>query len=338
MTDAEPISEPALGGHPPLSRLGLGAWAFGRTGWGAQDDSDSRAAILRAVELGVNWIDTAAVYGDGHAEELLGATLEELPPADRPLLFTKGGLRVDPVSGGTFRDLSPVSLREDCEASLRRLRVERIDLYQIHWPTPDGEGIEDAWEALADLATEGKVRWVGVSNFSRSQLDRCAALRQVDSLQFPLSLLARKTGAELTQWAGAHGAAAITYSPLASGLLGGRFSAERLATLDEGDWRRRRAEFQSPAFERTLALVDRLRPLAASLDAPVAELAIAWALAWPHVTGAIVGARSASQVDGWIGAMGLQLDSELLEQVAVALGESAAGLGPLRPVASRGAP
>jgi aryl-alcohol dehydrogenase-like predicted oxidoreductase len=249
-------------------------------------------------------------------------------------VFTKGGLRVDPVGGGTFRDLSPASLREDCEASLRRLGVDRIDLYQIHWPTANGEGIEDAWQALADLAAEGKTHWIGVSNFSLSQLDRCAALRQVDAVQFPLSLLAREMGDELTHWAAAPGAAAITYSPLASGLLGGRFSAERLAALGEGDWRRRRTEFQSPAFERTLALVERLRPLAESLDASVAELAIAWVLAWPHVTGAIVGARSALQVDGWIGAMDLRMDGEMLEQIAVALGESAAGSGPLRPVAA----
>ena len=344
MTDAEPISvsargaHPQLGAHPPLSRLGLGAWAFGRTGWGAQDDRDSRAAILRAVELGVNWIDTAAVYGDGHAEELLGTAVQELPAADRPLLFTKCGLRIDPASGRTFRDLSPASLRQECEASLRRLHVERIDLYQIHWPTADGDGLEDAWETLSELATAGKVRWIGVSNFSAAQLDRCAALRPVDSIQFPLSLLARETVAELTHWAAGHGAAAITYSPLASGLLSGRFSAQRLTALDEGDWRRRRNEFQPPAFARTLALVERLRPLAASLDASVAELAIAWALAWPHVTGAIVGARSASQVEGWIGATGLRLDGEMLEQIATALGETAAGLGPARPAAGRGAP
>jgi aryl-alcohol dehydrogenase-like predicted oxidoreductase len=316
-----------------ISRVGLGTWALGRTGWGAQDDRDSRAAILRAVELGVDWIDTAAVYGKGHAEELVGATLAKLPEADRPLVFTKGGVRVDPSSGATFRDLRPSSLRQECEASLRRLGVECLDLYQIHWPTEDGEGIEAAWSMFAELASEGKVRWIGVSNFSLEQIERCNAIRPVDAVQPPLSLLAREAISDIIPWAAARQMSVFAYSPLASGLLGGSFSARRLAALDPGDWRRRRSEFQPPAFERALALVERLRPLATQLGASVAELAITWVLSWPGVTGAIVGARSASQVDSWIGAAQLELDDDALTQIAAAVLQTVAGEGPTGPPA-----
>jgi aryl-alcohol dehydrogenase-like predicted oxidoreductase len=311
-----------------ISRLGLGAWVFGGTGWGTQDDRDSQAAILHAVESGINWIDTAAVYGNGHAETIVGASVAKLPEAERPLIFTKGGVRVDPNSGSTYRDLRPASLREECDASLRRLGVERIDLYQLHWPTADGVGIEAAWEALAELASEGKARWIGLSNFSPEQLDRCAVLRVPDAVQYSFSLLARDSSVEITPWATARDVAAITYSPLASGLLTGRFSARRLAALEDEDWRRRRPEFQPPAFDRTLALVERLRPLAGRLDASVAELAIAWVLHWPGVTGAIVGARSASQLEGWIDATQLQLDRETLGEIADAVAQTGAGQGP----------
>jgi aryl-alcohol dehydrogenase-like predicted oxidoreductase len=206
------------------SRLGLGAWAFGRTGWGRQDDRDSRAAILRAVELGVTWIDTAAVYGRGHSEELVGMTLRELSEPDRPQVFTKGGLRIDPSSGDTFRDLSPASLRQECEASLRRLGVDRIDLYQLHWPVDDPIIVERAWQTLGELQDEGKIRWAGVSNFAIPLLDRCAAERRIDAAQIPLSLLNRDSGRDVLPWADEHGVHALVYSPLESGLLSGRFS------------------------------------------------------------------------------------------------------------------
>lgn len=318
-----------LGKDRPISRLGLGTWAFGGTGWGKQDDRYSRLAILRAVELGVDWIDTAAVYGDGHAERLVGEALSDLAAADRPLVFTKGGVRVDPRSGRTFRDLRPRALREQCEASLRRLGLERLDVYQIHWPTEDGEGIDAAWETLAELAEDGKTRWIGVSNFSRDQLCRCHDLRPLDTVQPSLSLLDRDACIEIIPWAAAHEVALITYSPLASGLLSGRFDARRLATLGEGDWRGRRPEFQSPAFERALALVERLRPLAVRLGVSLAELAIGWVVSQPGVTSAIVGARSPAQVEGFIGAMGLELSEETLQEIALACMQTKAGKGPV---------
>jgi aryl-alcohol dehydrogenase-like predicted oxidoreductase len=320
-----------LGADPPLSRLGLGAWAFGRTGWGRQLDGDSRAAILRAVELGVNWIDTAAVYGDGHSERLIGATIAQLPDSERPLIFTKGGVCVDSRSGRTFRDLDPASLRRQCERSLRRLAVERIDLYQLHWPIADAHAVESAWATLGAMQAEGKIRWAGVSNFDLPLLERCSAKRPIDAVQLPMSLVSRSAGEDLLPWVASRGATGLVYSPLESGLLSGGFSEQRLQSLEENDWRRTRSQFRPPLVARTLDLVERLRPTAIELETSPAELAIAWTLTWPGVGGAIVGARDAAQVDGLIGASNLVLDRAILANIERALSLSGAGEGPKQP-------
>jgi aryl-alcohol dehydrogenase-like predicted oxidoreductase len=302
--------------RPALSRVGLGAWAFGGVGWGPQDDRDSVATIRHAVAAGVDWIDTAAVYGNGHAERIVGEAVTGLPAAERPLVFTKAGLRVDPDSGSTFRDLSPDSLRAECEGSLGRLGIERIDLYQLHWPVEDPEVVEAAWSTLGELRDEGKIRWAGVSNFGPGLFERCARIRPLDAAQLPLSLLEDKIVESELPWLTERGVATIVYSPLESGLLSGRFSLERLAALPEDDWRRRRPRFQSPEVERALDLVEQLRPIAAELGASIPELAIAWATHFDGVAGAIVGARSPAQVDGWIGAARLELGPEVLARIA----------------------
>ncbi|HEX4730956.1 MAG TPA: aldo/keto reductase [Solirubrobacterales bacterium] len=300
---------------PTLSRLGLGAWAFGGVGWGPQDDADSIATIRHAVSSGVGWIDTAAVYGNGHAERIVGAAIAPLPEDERPLVFTKAGVLVDPDTGKTYRDLGPASLRAECEDSMERLGIERIDLYQLHWPVEDPEAVETAWATLGELREEGKIRWAGVSNFGTDLLERCARIRPLDAAQLPLSLLEDRPATAELPWLAAHQVPAIVYSPLESGLLSGRFSLERLAALPEDDWRRRRPRFQSPEVERALRLVERLRPLAAELGASVAELAIAWAFHHDAVAGAIVGARTPAQVDGWIGAAGLDLEPAVLARI-----------------------
>ena len=305
-----------------LSRLGLGAWAFGGVGWGPQDDRDSIATIYRAVELGVDWIDTAAVYGGGHSETVVGMALANLPEAERPLVFTKAGMRIDPVSGATYRDLSPNSLRADCDASLRRLRVERIDLYQLHWPVEDHEIVEQAWHTLGELHHEGKIRWSGVSNFDTPLLERCVGIRAIDSVQLPLSLLNHQEAEDILPWAAAHSVPALVYSPLESGLLSGQFSLKRLAALTADDWRQQRPQFQMPRVERSLRLVELLRPVADDLGASLAELAIAWTLQWPAVIGAIVGARSPKQIDDWIGAKNLVLADSTLGQIDALLNEA----------------
>jgi aryl-alcohol dehydrogenase-like predicted oxidoreductase len=324
VSSAQTVTETAL------SRIGLGSWVFGRVAWAPQDDEDSVAAILRAVERGVNWIDTGAVYGGGHAERIVGRALAQLSPRERPLVFTKTGVRID-AAGDTYRDLSPESVREECEASLRRLGVEQIDLYQLHWPVADHAVVEAAWETLGELQREGKIRWAGVSNFDLELMRRCAAQRGIESVQPPLSLVHRDAAADVIPWAAREGALAIVYSPLGSGLLTGRFSLERLQALPPEDWRRRRPPFQAPQLQRTLDLVERLRPLAGELGVSISELAIAWTLAWPGVSGAIAGARSPAQLDEWIGAAELCLDEQTLNAVSEALVRTQAGSGPTRP-------
>jgi aryl-alcohol dehydrogenase-like predicted oxidoreductase len=310
------MAEPINLSMPVLSRVGLGAWAFGGVGWGPQDDRDSLATIRHAVAAGVNWIDTAAVYGDGHAERIVGAALADLPAAERPLVFTKAGVRVDPDTGKTFRDLSPASLRTECEASLGRLGIERIDLYQLHWPVEEAEVVEAAWATLGELRGEGKIRWAGVSNFGPDLLERCARIRPLDAAQLPLSLLEDEIVATTLPWLAERGVTTLVYSPLESGLLSGGFSLARLAALPEDDWRRRRPRFQSPEVDRALHLVELLRPLAAELGASVAELAIAWTTHFEGVAGAIVGARAPAQVDGWIGAARLDLAPDVVNRIA----------------------
>lgn len=319
-----------------ISPLGLGAWAIGGPwafGWGPQDDAASIAAIHRAVALGINWIDTAAVYGLGHSEEVVGRALRQLPADARPLVFTKCGLvwEASDRAAEPRRVLRPESIRNECDASLRRLGVERIDLYQFHWPDESGVAVEDSWDAMLRLVEEGKVRWPGVCNFDVGLLDRCAARGPVASLQPPFSPIRRKVAAAELPWCAAHGVGVIAYSPMQSGLLTDGFSAARLASLPADDYRHRGTEFTSPRLERNLALRDRMRVVAARRGVSVGELAIAWVLAWPGVTGAIVGARSAEQVDGWVGAARLRLEARDLAEIAVAIGETRAGEGPDRP-------
>jgi aryl-alcohol dehydrogenase-like predicted oxidoreductase len=318
-----------------ITRLGLGAWAIGgggwQGGWGPQDDAESVAAIHHAVERGVNWIDTAAAYGLGHAEEVVGRAVAELPPEDRPLVFTKCGLVWEEGETTVRNSLAPESIRRECEDSLRRLGLEVIDLYQMHWPTWDDTPIEDSWATMNALVDEGKVRAIGLSNFSVEELERCAGVRPVDTFQPELNLVNREAADERIPWAAEHGAGVIVYSPMGSGLLTGRFSAERAGSLPDDDWRRGHENFQEPQLTRNLELVERLRPVAERLGASLPELAIAWTLAWPAVAGAIVGARSAEQVDGWIGAAGVELTDAGLDELAAAVEQTGAGSGPVRP-------
>src|SRR5207237_789865 len=248
--------------------VGVGAWAAGgggwAFGWGPQDDADSLAAMRRALELGVNWIDTAAVYGLGHSEEVVGRLLRELPAGERPLVFTKVGLVWDERDRmkEARRVLRPDSIRKECEASLRRLGIERIDLYQFHWPDETGTPVEDSWQAMVRLVDQGKVRAAGVSNFAVPLLQRCEALGHVDSLQPPFSLIRREAGEREIPWCVEHDTGVIVYSPMQSGLLTESFTAARVAALAADDWRRRSLQFQQPALGKNLALRDALTPIA----------------------------------------------------------------------------
>jgi aryl-alcohol dehydrogenase-like predicted oxidoreductase len=320
-----------------ITTVGFGAWAIGgggwRFGWGPQEDNESLATMRRAVQLGINWIDTAAVYGLGHSEELVGRLLRELPPSERPFVFTKCGLVWDERNPMTEprRILRPESIRKECEASLRRLSVERIDLYQFHWPDETGTPVEDSWSEMVRLVEEGKVRLAGVSNFDAPLLERCENIRHVDSLQPPFSLIRREVAASEIPWSLQHNTGVICYSPMQSGLLTDSFTAERVRNLPEDDWRRRAAEFQEPNLSRNVALRDTLRPIAQRYGTTVSAVALAWALAWPGVTGVIVGARSPQQVDGWIDADALELSSADLEEISAAIVRTGAGVGPAMP-------
>jgi aryl-alcohol dehydrogenase-like predicted oxidoreductase len=327
-----------------ITRVGFGSWAVGgggwSFGWGPQDDADSLATMRHALKRGVNWIDTAAVYGLGHSEELVGRLVRELPAAQRPLIFTKGGLvwdERDPMAAPQ-QVLRPESIRRECDASLRRLGVDRIDLYQFHWPDETGTYVEDSWAAMIRLVEEGKVRAAGVSNFDVSLLDRCEALRHVDSLQPPFSLINRTAGGREVAWCASHDTGVIVYSPMQSGLLTDSFTAERVSSLAEDDWRRRAADFRRPRLGRNLALRDALRPIADRHGTSVSAIAIAWTLAWPGVTGAIVGARTPKQVDGWIDAASITLTPADLDEIAAAIGRTKAGAGPVRAGRARRVP
>jgi aryl-alcohol dehydrogenase-like predicted oxidoreductase len=320
-----------------LTTVGFGAWAVGggawAFGWGPQDDDESIDAMRRAVALGVNWIDTAAVYGLGHSEELVGRLLRDLPESERPYVFTKCGLvwNARDRMAAPVQTLAPESIRLEVEASLRRLGVERIDLYQFHWPDAVGTPIEESWAAMARLVDEGKVRAVGVSNFDVALLEQCEAIRHVDSLQPPFSLIRREAAAAELSWCAEHETGVICYSPMQSGLLTDRFDAARVEGLAPDDWRRRAPDFRAPLLERNLALRDALRPIARRRGTTVSSVAVAWTLAWPGVTGAIVGARSARQVEGWIAAAALELTAEDLDEIAATIRCTGAGSGPARP-------
>lgn len=309
-----------------LSPVGFGCWAVGGPGlmgWGDQDDDDSIAAIHHAVDRGVNWVDTAAVYGFGHSEVVVGRALAALPAGDRPLVFTKCGLVWDDA-GVESQDLDPASIHRQCDESLSRLGVEVIDLFQIHDPDPAGPPIEESWGAMLELVTAGKARHVGVSNFDVGLLDRCAAVGPIASLQPPLSILRRDALADLIPWCVAHDTGVIVYSPMASGLLTGTMTAERAAQFPESDWRSRSEAFRSPALERTLAFVDLLRPIAARHQVSVAAVAVAWTTSMAGVTAAIVGARSAPQVDGWVDAGTLELNGDELAEIDAAMERTSA--------------
>lgn len=320
-----------------ITTLGFGAWAAGgggwSFGWGPQEDDASIAAMRYAIESGVNWIDTAAVYGLGHSEAVVGKFLQTLPATERPFVFTKCGLEWDESDRMKVsrRTLHPDSIRRECEASLRRLGVERIDLYQFHWPDEGGVPVEDSWDVMARLVEEGKVRAIGVSNFAVPLLERCQARRHVDSLQPPFSLIKREAGGAQIPWCAAHGTGVICYSPMQSGILTDTFSAARVAAFADDDWRRRGPEFKSPQLERNLTLRDALVPIAARHHSTVSAVAIAWVLKWPGVTGAIVGARSPRQVEGWLPAASLVLTAADLATIGAAIQKTGAGSGPPHP-------
>jgi len=332
-----PLPTRRLGhGGPEITTVGFGAWAVGGGGWafawGPQDDAQSVAAIRHAVSRGVNWIDTAAVYGYGHSEEVVGRALAGIPPAERPLVFTKCGLRWNDADRmqQPVRDAAPARVRKECEDSLRRLGVEAIDLYQFHWPDQSGTPVEDSWGEMLRLVKEGKVRWAGVSNYGTALLERAERLGHVQSLQPPFSMIRRDVGGSEIPWCDAHGTGVIVYSPMQSGLLTDTFTAERVAKLAEDDWRRRAPEYQPDRLRRNLALRDALRPIAAKHGVSVASIAVAWTLCWP-ITAAIVGARSPDQVDGWLAAASVRLGAADLGSIAAAVESTGAGSGPLLP-------
>jgi aryl-alcohol dehydrogenase-like predicted oxidoreductase len=320
-----------------ITTVGFGAWAIGgggwEFGWGPQDDNDSIRAIAHAVAGGVGWIDTAAVYGIGHSEEVVGRAVAQIPAADRPLVFTKCGLIEDPTdpSGRLSRVSAPASLRKELEGSLRRLGVERIDLLQIHWPDETGVPVEESWAEMSRFVDEGKVRAIGLSNYSVDLLERCESVRHVDSVQPPFSMIRRGAGFDIIPWAAAHGTGVIVYSPMGSGILTDTFSRERLEAMAPDDWRRRSEHHTGEGLTRNLAVRDALRPVAARHGTTVAAVAVAWAIAWPGISGAIVGARNPDQVDGWLPAGSLELTAADMDEIAAALEKFGAGSAPVRP-------
>lgn len=316
-----------------ITRVGFGAWAIGgpgwSVGWGAQDDGESIRAIRHAVNRGINWIDTAAVYGLGHSESLVGRALAGMPPSERPYVFTKGGLvgsPADPMAAAPYRRPGqPAARGRGVVAQARR---------RSHRSVPDAlagrrrHALEVYWQALLDLRQAGKVRHVGLSNHNLAQVQAAEQLGHVETLQPPFSAIRRESAADLLPWCASHDTGVIVYSPMQSGLLSGAFSAERAAALPEGDWRARNAEFMAPRLAANLEFADALKPIAQHHGASVGAIAVAWALAWPGVTGAIAGARSAEQVDGWLGAATLELDSDDMRQIADALARTGVGGGP----------
>lgn len=301
-----------------ITPIGFGAWAIGggewAGGWGSQDDRDSIAAINRALDLGINWIDTAPAYGLGRSERVVAQALRGR--GERPYIFTKCAIKWhdDRI---TYNSLKVASVRQECEDSLRRLEVDCIDLYQVHWPDPEAE-IEEGWSMLADLKREGKVRHIGVSNFSVAQMERIGKLAPVQTLQPPYSLVKSHIESEILPYCLDHQIGVIVYSPMQSGLLTGKMTAERIQKLPDDDWRKNAAEFQEPQLSRNLALVETLRAVGARYGRSPGEVAIAWTLRHPSVTAAIVGARRADQVDGIVGAGDLHLTLDDLAEIGAA--------------------
>ena len=298
-----------------ITRVGFGAWAIGGGGfewsWGLQEDDDSIAAIHHALELGVNWIDTAAQYGFGHSEEVVGRAIAGLD--QRPFIFTKGGQPEGP-GGATLHDLTRDGLRSELEGSLSRLGVDTVDLYQIHWPLPD-EQIEQGWAALGELRDDGLVRHIGVSNFSVEQLRRAQQIAPVETLQPPYSLIAREVEEQILPFAERDEIGVIVYSPMASGLLTGAMTRERIEGLPEDDWRKRAPPFREPELSQNLALAERLRTVAERHATTPGAVAVAWTLRNPAVDGAIVGFRRPEQVDLIVGAANLELTDDDIAEI-----------------------
>ena len=306
-----------------LSVVGLGTWAIGggdwSFGWGDQDELEAIEGIIRATDLGVNWIDTAAVYGFGQSESLVGKALQQISAANRPLIATKCG-RTHLGGGQIGKCLRRESVIAECNESLRRLNVDCIDLYQMHWPEPDEE-IEEGWQTLVDLKAEGKVRHIGVSNHSVSQMERLQAISPIASLQPPYSMITRDVEAEILPFCGQHNIGVICYSPMGKGLLTGAFTAERAAALSDKDHRSRDPRFQSPQLEINLACVGQLAKISDALGWTLAELAIAWVLRRSEVTAAIVGSRSPKQIEQTVVAGTRVLDQASIDAVEAALGD-----------------
>jgi aryl-alcohol dehydrogenase-like predicted oxidoreductase len=298
-----------------ITPIGFGSWALGGSGyafaWGPQNDNESVAAIQRAIDLGINWIDTAAVYGLGHSEEVVARALKGR--ANRPYIFTKCS-RVWDEQGKIGSSLKADSLRRELEASLRRLQTDVIDLYQVHWPNPDPD-IEEGWSTLARFQAEGKVRYIGVSNFNVEQMRRAQAIAPITSLQPPYSLLRREIEQEILPFCAEQQIGVIVYSPMASGLLTGKMTRERVANLPDDDWRKRDARFQEPQLSRNMQLVKVLGEIGQRHGRSPAEVAIAWTLRQPAVTGAIVGARRPEQVEEIPGAADFRLSAEELGEI-----------------------
>jgi aryl-alcohol dehydrogenase-like predicted oxidoreductase len=307
-----------------ISVLGIGAWAIGGAGWagsmGPQNEGDSIPAIHAALDHGMNWIDTAALYGLGHSEEVVAQALKGRNP--RPYIFTKCE-RVWDSKGNVGASLKAESIRKECEASLRRLKIDFIDVYQIHWPEPD-EDIEEGWTEMARLQKEGKVRYIGVSNFSVSQMKRAQAIAPITSLQPPYSIVTREIEHEILPYTKSNNIGVIVYSPMSAGLLTGAMTRERVANFTSEDWRRNLPNFREPLLSRNLRLVEQLRKIAQRHGCSPGEVAIAWTLNNPAVTGAIVGFRNPKQVDGIIGAAELKLAPEDLNEIETALKQETA--------------
>ncbi len=289
--------------------MGGAGWAFS---WGHQEDQESIGAIHAALDKGLNWIDTAAVYGLGHSEEVVAQALKGR--SNRPYVFTKCE-RIWGEDRQIRKSLKRESIMAECEASLRRLQVDTIDLYQIHWPEPD-EDVEEGWAALAELKQQGKVRWIGVSNFSASQLARAQAIAPITNLQPPYSILQPEIETDILPYCGANNIGVIVYAPMKSGMLTGAMTRERLATLPEDDFRKRNPFFQEPMVTRNLKVVDVLREIGNRHGRTPGEVAIAWTLRRPEVTGAIVGMRSPAQVEGVVGAADFRLSAEEITEIA----------------------
>lgn len=321
---------------PVISRLGFGAWTLSgpsKFGWGPVDDEESISTIHHAFEGGINWVDTAAFYGRGHSEEVVGRAIKSWKAPGEIYVFTKCGLTWQPeddVDTPPLNSLRPESIRFECDQSLRRLGVDCIDVLQFHWPDVVGTPIEDSWAAMAELVEAGKVRWIGLSNFSLDQIQRCEAIRPLDTFQPPLNLIDRRARDVLIPHAHERDIGVIVYSPMASGLLSGGFDRSRAQSLPETDWRREAPHFKEPELSKNLSLVQELEVIAAKLETTLPALAVAWCLAVPGVHGAIAGARHPAQVDGWMPAAGLELSEETLEDIERAI--EVADAGPDSPI------